>query len=67
MGLVVVLTILLDFVVVGSVVTRFVGALRMKEGSVGLARVVYLGERIREGPSCLLDLELKRPANRGSE
>jgi hypothetical protein len=64
LGLGVVLRILVDFVVVASVVTRFVGAFRMNEGRVGLTRVVCFGERSRPG-FCLLDLENKL-ANRGS-
>ena len=48
-GLGVVLMTRLAFVVDGSVVERIVGALRMKEGSVGLARVVCLGARMRDG------------------
>lgn len=61
----VVLMFLLALVVVGSVVTRIVGALRMNEGSVGLARVVCLGNRtVLDG--CLLDFE-KRFVNLGSE
>lgn len=63
-GLGVVLMILLALVVVASVVDRTVGAFRMKEGSVGFARVVYFGDRMRIG---FLAFGLKRVANRGSE
>lgn len=59
----VVLRLRLTRAVVASVVTRIVGAFRMKEGRVGFALIVCLGAR-RDG--CLLFFE-KRFVNRGSE
>lgn len=61
--LAVVLRLRLTRVVVASVVTRIVGAFRIKEGRVGFALIVCLGAR---RDCCLLFFE-KRFVNRGSE